>query len=164
MFRFLWGNLKGYRFLVISIFVATIFEVLASSYSIVVTKDIFNAVAPPPTAKGTSPLSKEPSFPFNLALKLYSPAPHSSSTIVTFLIIVLVVLGLLDAGLIYLQLFLTSRVAQIFQHGCAKDSLTSSNASHWTGTANKRKVILFSVSLVTSPTLKSWSRTAWSTR
>ncbi len=112
MFRFLWGNLKGYRFLVISIFVATIFEVLASSYSIVVTKDIFNAVAPPPTAKGASPLSKEPSFPFNLALKLYSPAPHSSSTIVTFLIIVLVVLGLLDAGLIYLQLFLTSRVAQ----------------------------------------------------
>ncbi len=35
-----------------------------------------------------------------------------SKTIVTFLIIELVVLGLLDAGFIYLQLFLTSRVAQ----------------------------------------------------
>src|SRR2546421_8903216 len=113
MIRFLWSNLKGYRFLVVFIFAATIFEVLASSYGIVVIKDIFNAVAPPQSpVKGVPPPSKEPSSPFNLVLNLYSPAPHSSSTIVTFLIIVLVVLGLLDAGLIYLQLFLTSRVAQ----------------------------------------------------
>ncbi len=112
MIRFLWSNLKGYRFLVVFIFGATIFEVLASSYGIVVIKDIFNAATPPPTVKGVPPPSKEPSSPFNLVLNLYSPAPHSSSTIVTFLIIVLVVLGLLDAGLIYLQLFLTSRVAQ----------------------------------------------------
>src|SRR5437588_3399311 len=114
MIRFLWSNLKGYRFLVVFIFGATIFEVLASSYGIVVIKDIFNAVAPPPQpVKGVPPPSKEPSAPFNLVLNLYSSAAsHNSPTIVTFLIIVLVVLGLLDAGLIYLQLFLTSRVAQ----------------------------------------------------
>lgn len=112
MIRFLWSNLKGYRFLVILIFVATIFEVLASSFGIVVIKDIFNAVAPPPNVNGVPSPSKEPSPPFNFVLNLSSPAPHSSSTVVTFLIIVLVVLGLLDSGLIYLQLFLTSRVAQ----------------------------------------------------
>src|SRR5436309_8073688 len=97
MIRFLWSNLKGYRFLVIFIFAATIFEVLASSYGIVVIKDIFNVVVPPQSpAKGVSPPSKEPSAPFNLVLNMYSLAPHSSQTIVTFLIIVLVVLGLLD--------------------------------------------------------------------
>src|SRR5260370_12111838 len=114
LFRFLWRNLKGYRFLVILIFVATIFEVLASSYGIVVFKDLVNVLTPPPHATpGVPPPSKEPSFPFNLVLNLYSPAPHRDPTIiVTFLIIVLVVLGLLDAGLIYFQLFLTSRVAQ----------------------------------------------------
>jgi len=105
--RFLFRNLKGYRFLVFLIFVATIFEVLASSYAIVVFKDIVNVLAPPPH----TPLP-EPTFPFNLVLNLFSPAPHGSDTIVIFLIIVLVVLGLLDAGFIYFQLFLTSRVAQ----------------------------------------------------
>jgi ABC-type multidrug transport system fused ATPase/permease subunit len=113
LFRFLWRNLKGYRFLVMFIFVATIFEVLASSYGIVVFKDIVNVLTlPPHTTPGVPPPSKEPSVPLNLVLNLYSPAPHSNTTIVTFLIIVLVVLGLLDAGLIYFQLFLTSRVAQ----------------------------------------------------
>src|SRR5256884_3076148 len=105
--RFLFRNLKGYRFLVFLIFVATIFEALASSYAIVVFKDIVNVLAPPPH----TPLP-EPTFPFNLVLNLFSPAPHGSDTIVIFLIIVLVVLGLLDAGFIYFQLFLTSRVAQ----------------------------------------------------
>ena len=105
--RFLFRNLKGYRFLVFLIFVATIFEVLASSYAIVVFKDIVNVLAPPPH----TPLP-EPTSPFNLVLNKFSPAPHGSDTIVIFLIIVLVVLGLLDAGFIYFQLFLTSRVAQ----------------------------------------------------
>ncbi|MGZ3622130.1 MAG: ABC transporter transmembrane domain-containing protein [Ktedonobacteraceae bacterium] len=112
--RFLWRNLKGYRFLVILIFAATIFEVLASSYGIVVFKDIVNVLSPPPphAIHGVPPPSKEPSYPSNLILNLYSPAPHSSITIVTYLLIVFVVLGLLDALLIYFQLFLTSRVAQ----------------------------------------------------
>ncbi len=111
--RFLWRNLKGYRFLVILIFVATIFEVLASSYAIVVFKDIVNVLSPPPhTAPGVPPPSKEPSYPSNLILNIYSPAPHSNTTIITYLLILFVVLGILDALLIYLQLFLTSRVAQ----------------------------------------------------
>jgi ATP-binding cassette, subfamily B, bacterial len=111
--RFLFRNLKGYRFLVILIFVATIFEVLASSYVIVVIKDIFNAATPPPTTHtGVPTPPKEPSIPFNLVLNLVSPGAHNSTTIITFLIIVLVVLGLLDSALIYSQLFLTSRVAQ----------------------------------------------------
>ena len=42
----------------------------------------------------------------------------------------------------------------IFQHACARNSLTNYNGYHWTGTANKRKVISFSVSRVTLPTLK----------
>ncbi|HEX6109178.1 MAG TPA: hypothetical protein VFZ02_07150, partial [Ktedonobacteraceae bacterium] len=97
--RFLWRNLKGYRFLVILIFVATIFEVLASSYGIVVFKDIVNVLSPPPHAiPGVPPPSKEPSYPSNLILNLYSPIPHhSNTTIITFLLIVFVVLGLLDA-------------------------------------------------------------------
>ncbi len=111
--RFLWRNLKGYRFLVLLIFVATIFEVLASSYGIVVFKDIVNVLSPPPhTAPGVQPPSKEPSYPSNLILNMYSHPPHSNTTIVTYLVIVFVVLGLLDALLIYIQLFLTSRVAQ----------------------------------------------------
>src|SRR5215467_15535016 len=111
--RFLWGNLKGYRFLVILIFVATIFEVLASSYGIVVFKDIVNVLSPPPhAAPGVQPPSKEPSYPSNIILNLFSPAPHSNTTIVTYLLILFVVLGLLDAALIYIQLFLTSQVAQ----------------------------------------------------
>ena len=113
LIRFLFRNLKGYRFLVILIFIATIFEVLASSYGIVVFKDIVNVLSPAPhPIPGVPTPSKEPSFPSNLILNLYSPAPHSSNTIVIYLLIVFVVLGLLDAILIYFQLFLTSRVAQ----------------------------------------------------
>jgi ATP-binding cassette subfamily B protein len=113
LIRFLFRNLGGYRFLVFLIFVATIFEVLASSYGIVVFKDIVNVLSPPlHTTPGVPPPSKEPSPPSNLILNLFSPAPHSSATIVTYLLIVFVVLGLLDAILIYFQLFLTSRVAQ----------------------------------------------------
>jgi ATP-binding cassette subfamily B protein len=87
--------------------------VLVSSYGIVVFKDIVNVLTPAPhTAPGVPPPSTEPSVPSNLILNLLRPAPHDSKTIVTFLIIELVVLGLLDAGFVYLQLFLTSRVAQ----------------------------------------------------
>lgn len=107
--RFLWRNLKGYRFLVILIFVATIFEVLASAYGIVVFKDIVNVLTTPHPTPGTS---IEPSYPNNLVLNLFRPPPHSPTTIITYLLIVFVVLGLLDALLIYFQLFLTSRVAQ----------------------------------------------------
>ncbi len=112
--RFLWRNLKGYRFLVILIFIATIFEVLASSYGIVVFKDIVNVLSPPPPniPHGVKPPSIEPSYPSNLVLNLYSPPPHSKNTLIVFLLIVFVVLGLLDALFIYIQLFLTSRVAQ----------------------------------------------------
>ncbi len=75
--RFVWGNLKGYRFLVILIFVSTIFEVLASSYGIVVFKDIVNVLTPAPhTAPGVPPPSTEPSVPSNLILNLLRPAPH----------------------------------------------------------------------------------------
>src|SRR5437763_12438584 len=82
--RFLWRNLKGYRFLVILIFVATIFEVLASSYGIVVFKDIVNVLSPPkPTPANPHP--SEPSYPFSLVLNLYSPAPHSNTLIITYL-------------------------------------------------------------------------------
>ena len=63
LYQFLYRNLKGYRFLVILIFVATIFEVLASAYGIVVIKDLVNLFSPPPHAiPGIPPPSREPSF------------------------------------------------------------------------------------------------------
>src|SRR6516225_9489947 len=102
--HFIWGNLKGYRFLVILIFVATIFEVLVSSYGIVVFKDIVNVLSPPPAVSGGTPPSKEPSVPSNYVLNLFSPPPHSQGTLIVYSLIVFVVLGLLDALLIYLQL------------------------------------------------------------
>src|SRR5260370_8862396 len=98
--RFLFRNLKGYRFLVLLIFIATIFEVLASSYGIVVFKDIVNVLSTPPHIPGVPPPSKEPSYPSNLILNLYSPVQHSDTTIVTYLLIVFVLLGLLVALLI----------------------------------------------------------------
>jgi ABC-type multidrug transport system fused ATPase/permease subunit len=111
--RFIWGNLKGYRFLVILIFVATIFEVLVSSYGIVVFKDIVNVLSPPPPVSGGKPPSLEPSFPSNYVLNLFSPPPHTNKeALIVYSLIVFVVLGLLDALLIYFQLFLASRVAQ----------------------------------------------------
>jgi ABC-type multidrug transport system fused ATPase/permease subunit len=111
--RFLFRNLKGYRFLVILIFTATILEVLATAGEIVVFKDVVNVLSPPqkcPT--GVKPPCIEPDYPFDLVLNLYSPPPHDPKTLIIYLLIMFVVLGILDALLIYIQLFLTSRVAQ----------------------------------------------------
>jgi ATP-binding cassette subfamily B protein len=107
LIRFLFRNLKGYRFLLIFIFIVTFLEVLATANNLVVIKDIFNALATPPI---------QPSFPFNYLLNLFSPVGagqhQSTTTTITFLIIMLVVLGLLDSLLTYLQLFLVSRISQ----------------------------------------------------
>jgi ABC-type multidrug transport system fused ATPase/permease subunit len=107
LLRFLFRNLKGYRFLIFLIFIVTLLEVLATANNLVVIKDIFNALGTPP---------KPPSFPYNLLLDRFDPvAPgqqHSTATTITFLIFMLVVLGLLDSALTYLQLFLTSRISQ----------------------------------------------------
>ncbi len=107
LIRFLIRNLKGYRFLLIFIFIVTFLEVLATANNLVVIKDIFNAL-------GTPPL--EPSPPFNNLFNVFYPVGagqhHSTTTTITFLIIMLVVLGLLDSLLTYLQLFLVSRISQ----------------------------------------------------
>src|SRR2546426_6112778 len=107
LIRFLIRNLKGYRFLLILIFIVTFLEVLATANNLVVIKDIFNAL-------GTPPL--EPSYPFKYLFDLFYPVGagqhHSTTTTITFLIIMLVALGLLDSVLTYLQLFLVSRISQ----------------------------------------------------
>ncbi|TMD64047.1 MAG: ABC transporter ATP-binding protein [Chloroflexi bacterium] len=107
LIRIMFRNLKGYRFLVIFIFIVTFLEVLATANNLVVIKDIFNALGTPP---------REPSSPFNYLLNWFDPLrpgqKHPTTTIITFLIIMLVVLGLLDSALTYVQLFLTSRIAQ----------------------------------------------------
>ncbi|MDQ2713620.1 MAG: ABC transporter transmembrane domain-containing protein [Chloroflexota bacterium] len=107
LIRFLFRNLKGYRFLIILIFIITFLDVLAIANTLVVIKDIFNALGTP---------VREPSFPFNDIFNFFNPIgsgqKHSAIATITFLIIMLVALGLLDAGLTYLQLFMTSQVAQ----------------------------------------------------
>ncbi len=105
--RFLFGNLRGYRFLIFLIFIVTLLEVLATANNLVVIKDIFNALGTP---------SMAPSFPYDQLLDRFNPVapgqPHSQTATITFLIIMLVVLGIVDSGLTYLQLFLTSRISQ----------------------------------------------------
>ncbi|HEX9134447.1 MAG TPA: ABC transporter transmembrane domain-containing protein [Ktedonobacteraceae bacterium] len=107
LIRFLFRNLKGYRFLVIFIFIVTFLEVLATANNLVIIKDIINSLGKPPIA---------PSFPFNYFLNLFNPVgqgqQHSTTTTITFLIIMLVAVGLLDSLLTYFQLFLVSRISQ----------------------------------------------------
>lgn len=107
LIRFLFRNLKGYRFLIFFIFIVTLLEVLATANNLVIIKDIINALGNPPTP---------PSFPFNYLLNLFNPVgpgqQHATTTTITFLIIMLVTVGLLDSLLTYLQLFLVSRISQ----------------------------------------------------
>ncbi len=107
LIRFLFRNLKGYRILIFFIFIVTLLEVLATANNLVIIKDIINALGNPPTP---------PSFPYNNLLNLFNPVGpgqhHATTTTITFLIIMLVAVGLLDSLLTYLQLFLVSRISQ----------------------------------------------------
>ena len=79
LIRIMFRNLKGYRFLVIFIFIVTFLEVLATANNLVVIKDIFNALGTPP---------REPSSPFNYLLNWFDPLrpgqKHPTTTIITF--------------------------------------------------------------------------------
>ncbi len=48
LIRFVFRNLKGYRFLFVIIFITTFLQVQTALLTVFVLKDILNVVAPPP--------------------------------------------------------------------------------------------------------------------
>jgi ABC-type multidrug transport system fused ATPase/permease subunit len=105
--RFLYGNLKGYRLLVVGAFAATILEVIVAGQVAFVTKFIIDKATPPHT---------DPGGIYTAILNLFKPVAagqsHEIFTTITFLLITLVVLGLLDSLFTYAQQFLASYIAQ----------------------------------------------------
>jgi ABC-type multidrug transport system fused ATPase/permease subunit len=105
--RFLYGNLKGYRLLVVGAFAATILEVIVAGQVAFVTKFIIDKATPPHT---------DPGGIYTIILNLFNPVAsgqsHAIFTTITFLLITLVVLGLFDSLFTYAQQFLASYIAQ----------------------------------------------------
>ncbi len=111
LIRFVFRNLKGYRFLFVIIFITTFLQVQTALLTVFVLKDILNVVAPPPH---TPP--QYPGPPLSNILNIMDPVArghqHAIGPTVTLLILTFVVLGLLNALFTYLQMFLTSRISQ----------------------------------------------------
>jgi len=108
--RFLYGNLKGYRLLVVAAFVSTILEVFVAGQTTLVTKFIIDKAVPPHT---------DPTGFYTTILNVFNPLvagkPHEAHGVVAtivFLIVTLIILGLLDSLFTYVQLFLASYIAQ----------------------------------------------------
>jgi ATP-binding cassette, subfamily B, bacterial len=116
LIRFLLRNLKGYRYLIIIIFIVTFFQVQAGLLTVFVLKDIINVVVPPNPKVAGSSTNQNPGPPFSNILNLINPVgpgqQHAVGITVTVLIATFIVLGLLDALFTYLQMFLTSFIAQ----------------------------------------------------
>src|SRR5260370_8016018 len=116
LIRFLLRNLKGYRYLIIIIFIVTFIQVEAGLLTVFVIKDIINVVVPPNPKVAGSSTNQNPGPPFSNILNLINPVgpgqQHAVGITVTVLIATFIVLGLLDALFTYLQMFLTSFIAQ----------------------------------------------------
>jgi ATP-binding cassette, subfamily B, bacterial len=106
LFRFLFRNLKGYRLLVLVAIVVTVLEVQAAIQSVLVQKDLIDKVVN----------KLDPGSPYSTILNIFDPvAPghqHSLTPVLIFLIIMLIVLGVLDAVLGYGQQYIATFIAQ----------------------------------------------------
>jgi ATP-binding cassette, subfamily B, bacterial len=105
--RFLYGNLKGYRLLVVAAFVSTILDVFVVGQTTLVTKYIVDKAVPPHT---------DPAGFYTTILNVFKPVAEGKShevvATIVFLIVTLIILGLLDSLFTYVQLFLASYIAQ----------------------------------------------------
>jgi ATP-binding cassette subfamily B protein len=107
LISFLFRNLKGYRLLVVVAFLATALEVQAALLPAVVTKGIIDKIQMP---------TKDPVNPFISILNLLNPvAPgqaHNVTSVILFLVIAFIILGIVDSALIYVQQFIASSIGQ----------------------------------------------------
>src|SRR2546421_5493864 len=106
MARFLFHNLKGYRFLIVMAVALTFAQVGASLFIAFPLKFILDKLVN----------HKDPHFPLaGLVLGFFDRSvhgPHSALAVILFATTMLVVLGLLNAGLTYVQLYLAVFIAQ----------------------------------------------------
>lgn len=106
LFRFLFRNLKGYRFLILVALVVTFLEVQAALGGLIVQKYLLDKVVS----------KQDPGAPYITILNIIDPvAPghqHSLTPALIFLIIMLIVLGALDAVFSYGQQFIATFIAQ----------------------------------------------------
>src|ERR671931_39709 len=109
MARFLFRNLKGYRFLIVIAVGLTFAQVGASLLLAFPLKFVLDKLVN----------HRDPHFPFaGLVLGLFDQlapstgGPHSAILVILFATTLLVVLGLMNAGLTYVQLYLAAFIAQ----------------------------------------------------
>ncbi len=106
LFRFLLRNLKGYRLLLPVALVVTFLEVQAALGGLIVQKYLLDKVVS----------KQDPAAPYSTILNLIDPVKsgqlHSLTATLVFLIIMLIVLGALDAVLSYGQQFIATYIAQ----------------------------------------------------
>src|SRR5690348_6670017 len=119
MVKFLFRNLRGYRFMVGLALTMAFAQVLAALFTSFPLKFILDKVAPP---AGKSPVDPDASFSFLGGLLNFfdhlsgGPIPsgqhHSVLGVILFSATAIVVLGVLNAILQYTELFLASYIAQ----------------------------------------------------
>src|SRR6266571_6585754 len=106
LFRFLLRNLKGYRLLLPVALVVTFLEVQAALGGLIVQKYLLDKVVS----------KQDPGAPYSTLLNIIDPVKsgqlHSLTATLIFLIIMLIVLGALDAVLSYGQQFIATYIAQ----------------------------------------------------
>jgi len=106
LFRFLLRNLKGYRLLLPVALVVTFLEVQAALGGLIIQKYLLDKVVS----------KQDPVAPYSTLLNLIDPVKsgqlHSLTATLVFLIIMLIVLGALDAVLSYGQQFIATYIAQ----------------------------------------------------
>jgi len=105
--RFLLRNLKGYYLLIVAALVATFLAVEAEVLQPFPLKIIADKIVAP---------HKDPGAPFigilNLVEPVHAGQEHSAAGVIIFSVVLLVLLGLLSAGLSYVQLYIASLIGQ----------------------------------------------------
>src|SRR5579859_2622315 len=119
MVKFLFRNLKGYRFLVVLALTMAFTQVLAALFTSFPLKFILDKIAPP---AGKSPIDPDVAFPFlggllnffdHLGGGRIPPGQHHSVIgVILFSATAIIVLGVINAILQYTELFLVSYIAQ----------------------------------------------------
>lgn len=107
LFRFLFRNLKGYRLLVLVAFVATAFEVQAALLPGFVIKDIIDKIQFP---------NRNPNGITTSIINLFNPVTagqaHSVTTVLIVLVAALILLGVVDSALTYVQQIIAASIGQ----------------------------------------------------
>jgi len=105
--RFLIRHLKGYRLIILIVVIVTVLQVFVSLQAPIIIKFVADKLVSP---------HKDPTAPYITILNIFdhvSPGKqHSDASVIIFLVIMLILVGVIGAGLSYVQQYMASKIGQ----------------------------------------------------